>query len=86
MEGPIETTPGRPLPQGPSRCMGCASWKPSQHDCGGDKILAVGLGWWCDCGEPECRDRQRGIWPTTPSLVERYQRRGKGRPKTKSWD
>ncbi|MFF0257018.1 hypothetical protein ACFYPW_31570 [Micromonospora zamorensis] len=57
---PVDPVPVRSLPTGPSRCMGCASWKPSQHDCGGNKILTQGLGWWCDCPEPECRQRQQG--------------------------
>ncbi|MCX5066878.1 hypothetical protein OOJ91_13585 [Micromonospora lupini] len=83
MEGPIDTTPGRPLPQGPSRCLGCMPriLAESKHDCVGDRILAENLGWWCDCAEPECRRRQAGEWPAEPSLAERSRKRGMGRPK-----
>ncbi|MFG1884012.1 hypothetical protein [Micromonospora sp. NPDC049102] len=82
MEGPIDTDAGRPLAHGPSRCMGCMPriLADSPHDCGGDRIVAEGLGWWCDCSRPECRQRQRGEWLAEPTPLQQH-RRGKGRPK-----
>ncbi|GAB3942819.1 hypothetical protein GCM10027614_30540 [Micromonospora vulcania] len=61
--------------------MGCAdSILPLPHDCGGDKIPAQGLGWWCDCPKPMCRERQQGIWPAKPAGASNLTGRRPRRP------
>lgn len=67
----VDTSPGRPPASGASRCMGCASWMERDHDCGGDKIPAQGMGWHCDCPQDECRRRQQGTWPAKPAATKR---------------